>query len=78
MLYNKPLKTFAALTVLLIAGIAANAQDAARLHFEKLNSLETKARDVVEVNVDGKLLDLELDGRVARLPGGLFQQRQQL
>ncbi|MBP6675999.1 MAG: DNA-processing protein DprA [Vitreoscilla sp.] len=28
--------------------------------------------------LNGKLLDLELDGRVARLPGGLFQQRQQL
>lgn len=37
---------------------AANAQDAARLHFEKLNGLETKARDVVEVNIDGKVLDL--------------------
>jgi hypothetical protein len=48
----------AAILVLLIAGMVINAQDAARLHFEKLNSLETKARDVVEVNVDGKLLDL--------------------
>jgi DNA processing protein len=28
--------------------------------------------------LNGKLLDLELDGRVARLPGGLFQQRQRL
>lgn len=28
--------------------------------------------------LNGKLLDLELDGRVARLPGGLFQQRQKL
>ena len=36
---------------------AVNAQDA-RLHFERLNGLETRARDVVEVNVDGKLLDL--------------------
>jgi hypothetical protein len=34
-----------------------NAQDA-RLHFEKLSLLENKARDVVEVNVDGKLLEL--------------------
>jgi len=33
------------------------AQDA-RLNFERLNGLETKARDVVEVNVDGKLLEL--------------------
>src|SRR5262249_39321948 len=33
------------------------AQDA-KLHFEHLNGLEAKARDVVEVNVDGKLLDL--------------------
>lgn len=36
---------------------SAYSQDA-RLHFERLNGLETKARDVVEVNVDGKLLDL--------------------
>ena len=37
---------------------AANAQDAARLHFENLNGLETRAQDVVEVNIDGKMLDL--------------------
>jgi len=40
------------------APLAANAQDAARLHFEKLIGLDTKARDVVEVNVDGKVLEL--------------------
>jgi len=37
-----------------IVGAAQNA----RLHFERLSSLESKARDVIEVNVDGKLLDL--------------------
>ena len=37
--------------------ITAQAQDA-RLKFEKLNKLETKAQDVVEVNIDGKMLDL--------------------
>ena len=37
--------------------VVADAQDA-KLHFEHLNALESKARDVVEVNVDGKLLDL--------------------
>lgn len=42
---------------LLLTAIVANAQDA-RLRFEKLNALETRARDVVEVNIDGKLLDL--------------------
>ncbi len=47
--------TFFAL--LLFSAIAVNAQDA-RLRFERLNGLETKARDVVEVNVEGKLLDL--------------------
>lgn len=47
-----------ALLFLLIAGVAANAQDRARLQFEKLNSLENRARDVVEVNIDGKLLEL--------------------
>ena len=40
------------------AATAANAQDAARLHFENLNGLETRAQDVVEVNIDGKMLDL--------------------
>lgn len=40
------------------AASAGNAQEAARLHFEKLNGLDAKARDVVEVNVDGKILDL--------------------
>ena len=30
----------------------------AKLHFERLSSFESKARDVVEVNIDGKLLDL--------------------
>jgi len=39
------------------AAITADAQDA-RLRFEKLNGLETRARDVVEVNIEGKLLDL--------------------
>ena len=42
---------------LLLTPLAASAQTA-RLHFEKLNGLETKARDVVEVNVEGKLLDM--------------------
>jgi translation initiation factor IF-1 len=46
------------LLVLLLAGAAASAQDAARLQFDRLNRLETKARDVVEVNIDGKLLEL--------------------
>ena len=41
-----------------VVPLAANAQDQARLHFEKLNGLEAKATDVVEVNVDGKVLDL--------------------
>src|SRR5689334_18832567 len=43
--------------LLLLAAVGANAQDA-RLHFEKLSVLENKAQDVVEVNIDGKLLDL--------------------
>ncbi|MEP6901814.1 MAG: DUF4252 domain-containing protein [Actinomycetota bacterium] len=45
------------LALCVFSAIAVNAQDA-RLHFEKLNGLETKARDVVEVNIEGKLLDL--------------------
>ena len=51
-----------AILMLLLFATTAQAQtltnDAARLRFEKLNRLETKAADVVEVNIDGKLLDL--------------------
>jgi hypothetical protein len=38
--------------------VSVNAQEPARLNFERLAGLEAKARDVVEVNVDGKLLEL--------------------
>jgi hypothetical protein len=56
--FNKHLSKIALLlAVFVLSGIAANAQDA-RLRFEKLNGLETRARDVVEVNIEGKLLDL--------------------
>jgi Domain of unknown function (DUF4252) len=48
---------FTFLALFALSAIAVNAQDA-RLRFEKLNGLETKARDVVEVNIEGKLLDL--------------------
>jgi hypothetical protein len=55
-LKNHSLK-FILLVLLLTAVSAASAQDA-RLRFEKLNRLEERAQDVVEVNIDGKLLDL--------------------
>jgi hypothetical protein len=48
----------AMLAAFLFAANTVNAQDAAKLHFEHLNQLETKALEVVEVNIDGKLLDL--------------------
>lgn len=54
---NHSLK-FALLALVLLSAVSASAQDAARLRFENLNKLETLARDVVEVNIDGKLLDL--------------------
>jgi hypothetical protein len=41
----------------LTATMTVSAQDA-RLQFERLNGLENRAQDVVEVNIDGKLLDL--------------------
>jgi len=56
-LFNKITFSLAAVLLFMSAAIAVNAQDA-RLHFEKLSGLETRARDVVEVNVDGKLLEL--------------------
>lgn len=45
------------LVMFFVLAAPANAQDA-RLRFEKLNHLENRARDVVEVNIEGKLLDL--------------------
>ncbi len=48
---------FIYLSLIALATVSAYGQDA-RLHFEKLNGLETRAKDVVEVNVDGKLLEL--------------------
>ena len=56
-LFNRSLKIILPALVLL-AAVTANAQDAARLRFERLNGLENKAEEVVEVNIDGKLLDL--------------------
>ena len=46
-------------TIALTLGIvtAASAQES-KLHFEKFDGLASRARDVVEVNIDGKLLDL--------------------
>ena len=56
--FNKHLSKIALLAVFVLSAIAAHAQEPARLRFEKLNGLETRARDVVEVNIEGKLLDL--------------------
>ena len=53
---NHSLK-FILLALFLFSAVSINGQDA-RLRFEKLNQLETRARDVVEVNIEGKILDL--------------------
>lgn len=45
------------LSLFLFTASTAHAQDA-RLRFENLDYLEQKARDVVEVNIDGKVLEL--------------------
>ncbi|MEO8041795.1 MAG: DUF4252 domain-containing protein [Acidobacteriota bacterium] len=45
------------LLFILVPVSMGRAQDA-RLNFERLDGLEARARDVVEVNIDGKLLDL--------------------
>lgn len=55
-LFNRSSKIVLPMLVL-VAAITANAQDA-RLQFERLNALENRAEEVVEVNIDGKLLDL--------------------
>lgn len=57
--YAKYSLKFASMLLFVITAFtSANAQQDARLQFERLNGLETRARDVVEVNIDGKLLDL--------------------
>ncbi len=52
---NSFLAAFIVLGVFAVTNVSG--QDA-RLNFERLKSMETRARDVVEVNLDGKLLDL--------------------
>jgi hypothetical protein len=42
---------------LLLTAVSTRGQDA-QLRFDRLSGLENKARDVVEVNIDGKLLDM--------------------
>lgn len=42
----------------LFTAIVTKAQDPSRLRLDRLNQLEDKADTVVEVNIDGKLLDL--------------------
>ena len=53
----RSLKFYLLALFILLPAAGASAQDA-RLNFDMLNGLETRARDVVEVNIDGKLLDL--------------------
>jgi hypothetical protein len=45
-------------TLFLFTAIVSNAQEPSRLRLDRLNQLEDRADTVVEVNVDGKLLDL--------------------
>jgi enhancing lycopene biosynthesis protein 2 len=45
------------LLLFVLASVATFSQDL-KLDLDKLRGLETKARDVVEVNIDGKLLDM--------------------
>ena len=54
---RSPIKHLLLLTLFVLAAMPVVAQDA-HIRFDKLDQLETKARDVVEVNIDGKLLDL--------------------
>jgi len=56
-LLDKYSTTFFFVLFVLLTAATVNAQDA-RLRLDRLNGLEARARDVVEVNVDGKLLDL--------------------
>ncbi len=55
--YKKQLVKVMLLVLFTLTAIAVNAQDA-RLRFENLNYLENKANEIIEVNIDGKLLAL--------------------
>lgn len=55
---NHKLKFILPILFVLVTFGTINAQEPARIRFEKLNKLEEKASDVVEVNIDGKMLDL--------------------
>lgn len=54
---DKILNSYMLLAILLIAVATANAQDA-RINLDNLKELEKKAEDVIEVSIDGKLLNL--------------------
>jgi hypothetical protein len=49
---------FVLLVIVVLVPIAAKAQDPARLRLDRFNQLEERADEVIEVSVDGKLLDL--------------------
>ncbi len=55
--YKKHIVKLILFAILAFSAIAANAQNA-RLHFENLSYLENKANEIVEVNIDGKMLEL--------------------
>lgn len=57
MFFNHSIK-FALLLIVVLVPIAAKAQDPARLRLDRFNQLEERANEVIEVNIDGKLLDL--------------------
>lgn len=54
---NQPIIALLLFMLFVLCPVVSEAQTA-RLRFENLNGLETKARDVVEVNIEGKVLDL--------------------
>jgi hypothetical protein len=58
-IFNKYSFKLALMALFVLTVVNAHAQtDAGRLNLERLKALEIKARDVVEVNIDGKVLDL--------------------
>jgi hypothetical protein len=54
----RSLKYLSVLFVFVLLPVTTSRAQDARIDFDRLNGLETRARDVVEVNIDGKLLDL--------------------
>lgn len=56
--FNHSIKIVLLLMFAIAASSTINAQEPSKLRLDRLNQLEDKADEVIEVNIDGKLLDI--------------------